>query len=193
MATGRVTEVEFIETDIRSASAIAAAFERPWAQAVSQLPLTVFHTAAVIIPSDRSAYLYSFPESVNVKGTQNVVAAAKAAGADVFSSTSSASISILPVDPWVSIFAKEPKNFWQILDERDFDRPLRTYDEFYGTYPFSKAEGERLVCAASRKGFRTGCIRPANGVYGNPTDNPVGGVITKSEQPTSVLLFTSSY
>lgn len=184
MATGPAVEVEFIQTDIRSAAAVTAAFDKPWDSSVCHLPLTVFHTAAVILASDRSRYLYAFPYAVNVGGTKNVVAAAKAAGADIFSSTSSASISIRPVDPWVSFWAKEPRNFSQILDERDFDRPLGTHEDFFGNYPASKATAERLVCAANCDGFRTGCIRPANGVYGNPTDNTVGGPLRSSIFPT---------
>ena len=43
-----------------------------------------------------------------------------------------------------------------------------------------------MVCAASGKGFRAGCIRPANGVYGNPTDNTVGGPLSASIFPTWV-------
>jgi nucleoside-diphosphate-sugar epimerase len=75
-------------------------------------------------------------------------------------------------------------NFWQILDEREFSQPLRPRAEFFGNYPASKAVAERLVCAASSRSFRTGCIRPANGVYGNPTDNTVGGPLSRSIFPT---------
>lgn len=150
----------------------------------------MFHTAAVILASDRSPLLYYFPEKVNVKGTANVLAASRAAGADIFSSTSSASISIRPVNPFTAgirrqrAAAKEPGNFWQVLDERDFWKPCRAYDEFFGNYPASKAAAERLVCDASCKEFRTGCIRPANGVYGNPTDNTVGGPLSREVFPT---------
>jgi nucleoside-diphosphate-sugar epimerase len=184
MATGAASEVDFIQTDIRSAAAVTAAFDKPWDSSVSHLPLTVFHTAAVILASDRSRYLYAFPFAVNVEGTKNVLAAAKTAGADIFSSTSSGSISIRPVNPWVSIWAEEPKHFWQILDERDFYRPLGSHRDFFGNYPASKATAERIVCAANCDEFRTGCIRPANGVYGNPTDNTVGGPLSSSIFPT---------
>ncbi|KAI9685812.1 MAG: hypothetical protein M1820_010726, partial [Bogoriella megaspora] len=186
MTTGPAAEVEFIPTDIRSATAVTAAFDKPWDSSVSHLPLTVFHTAAVILASDRSKYLYAFPYAVNVEGTKNILAAAKAVGADIFSSTSSASIGIRPVDPWVSFWATEPRNFWQILDERDFNHPMGTRKDFLGNYPLSKATAERLVCAENCNGFRTGCIRPANGVYGNPADNILGGPISKSVLPTFI-------
>lgn len=181
---GPATEIEYVHTDIRSEAAVSAAFSKVWDPAVAHLPLTVFHTAAVILASDRSKYNYDFPYAVNVTGTKNVLNAAKAAGADVFSSTSSASTCITPVNPWVLPWAKEPDYFWQVLDERDFDRPLRPKDEFFGNYPASKGEGERLVCNANSVNFRTGCIRPANGVYGNPTDNTVGGCLSRSVLPT---------
>jgi len=184
LATGSAAEVEYIPTDIRSMSSVTAAFNKPWDPSISHLPLSVFHTAAVILASDRSRYVYGFPEAVNVKGTQNVITAARVAGADVLVSTSSSSVGVRPVDPWVSIWAKEPKNFFQALDEQDFYKPLRAHEEFYGNYPASKATAERMVCAENSDQFRTGCIRPANGVYGNPTDNVVGGALSKSVWPT---------
>ncbi|KAK4224812.1 hypothetical protein QBC38DRAFT_285763 [Podospora fimiseda] len=193
MTTGLAKEIEFIPTDITSAASVDAAFNKPWPGSLSKLPVTVFHTAAVILASDRSRYLYDFPEKVNVKGTANVLAAARAAGADIFSSTSSASISIRPVNPFVSFWAKEPENYWQILDERDFWKPCRPYHEFFGNYPASKAVAERLVCDANCPSFRTGCIRPANGVYGNPTDNTVGGPLSKTIFPTWVPHIIQSF
>lgn len=184
MANGRPAEVEFIPTDIRSKDAVSAAFNKPWDAAVSNLPLTVFHTAAVILASDRSKYLYALPHAVNVVGTENVLAAAKAAGADIFSSTSSASVSVLSVNPWVAPWATQPENYWQILDEKDFQKPLKPFDQFFGNYAASKAAAERLVCAANSDSFHTGCIRPASGVYGNPGDNTVGGCLCKEVLPT---------
>lgn len=188
MALGPAAEVEFVQTDITSEASVAAAFAQPWPPSAVGLPLTVFHTAAVIIPSDRSPLVYGFPEAVNVTGTQHVLRAARAAGADVFSSTSSASIAIRPVRPFVWPWARWPGNFWQVLDARDFFEPLRPHDGFYGNYPASKAAAERLVCAANQPGFRTGCIRPANGVYGNPTDNTVGNTLARNVLPTYVFL-----
>jgi nucleoside-diphosphate-sugar epimerase len=184
MLTGPATEVDFVRTDITSRASIKAALSKPWRPSVASLPLTVFHTAAVIIPSDRSQLLYGFPEAVNVRGTRNVLELAKEAGADIFSSTSSGSIAVRPVKPWVAPWARSPRNFWQVLDERDFSRPLRPHGEFFGNYPASKAAAERIVCEASTDAFQTGCIRPVNGVYGNPTDNTVGDPLARSVLPT---------
>lgn len=184
MRNGPASEVEFVQTDITSPTSVAAAFSRPWNSSVVHLPLTVFHTAAVILASERSKYQYNFPEAVNVRGTKNVLEAARKAGADIFSSTSSGSISIRPVVPWVAPLANSVENFWQILDERDFSQPLRERDDFFGNYPLSKAVAERFVCSQNSETFRTGCIRPANGVYGNPTDNTLGDPLSRAIMPT---------
>lgn len=184
MRTGPAAQVEFVKTDITSPESVDAAFARPWHPSVSRLPLTVFHTAAVILASERSKFQYDFPEAVNVTGTKNMLAAARRAGADVFSSTSSGSICIKPVQPFVAPWANSPQNFWQVLDVRDFNVPLREREGYFANYPSTKAVAERLVCGASGEGFRTGCIRPANGVYGNPTDNTVGDPLSREVLPT---------
>ncbi|KAI0206629.1 hypothetical protein F4808DRAFT_1103 [Astrocystis sublimbata] len=193
MLSGPAQAVDFVQTDITSRKSVEAAFARPWPASAAKLPLTVFHTAAVILASDRSPHSYAFPESVNVKGTANLLAAAKAAGASVFSATSSASICIKPVGTWVAPWAHEPKDFFQILDTQDFNLPLRNREGYFGNYPASKAVAERLVCDANQDGFRTGAIRPANGVYGNPTDNTVGDPLSRSVMPTWVAHIIQSF
>ncbi|KAK7757438.1 hypothetical protein SLS62_000453 [Diatrype stigma] len=193
MRDGPASEVGFVKTDITSLASVKAAFSIPWPSSVAHLPLTVFHTAAVILASEGSKYQYGFPEAVNVRGTKNVLEAAREAGADIFSSTSSGSISIRPVVPWVAPWAKSPKNFWQILDEKDFLQPLRARDCFFGNYPYSKAVAERSVCFQNTETFRTGCIRPANGVYGNPTDNTLGDPLSRPIMPTWVSHIVQSF
>ncbi|KAI1371177.1 NAD(P)-binding protein [Hypoxylon crocopeplum] len=193
MRSGRATEVEFVKTDITSPDSVDAAFAHPWHPSVARLPLTVFHTAAVILASERSKFQYSFPEAVNVTGTKNVLAAARRAGADIFSSTSSGSISIRPVKPFVALWAGSPGNFWQVLDVADFDEPLREREGYFANYPASKAVAERLVCGANGENLRTGCIRPANGVYGNPTDNTVGDPLSREVLPTWVPHIVQSF
>lgn len=181
-------KINFQKTDISSAISTDAAFSQPWDDpAVANLPLTVFHTAAVIIPSARSQLVNGFCEAVNVGGTENVLAAARRSGADVFVSTSSASISIRPVELWVRPWQGWgdacPRGYCQVLEESDFFRPLRRHEEFFGNYPASKAKAERIVCGANCRELRTGCIRPANGVYGHPTDNTVGGPLNSQVTP----------
>ncbi|KAG8161318.1 hypothetical protein KVR01_009582 [Diaporthe batatas] len=185
--------VGFCRADISSRESTDAAFLRPWGggddDSVARLPLTVFHTAAVIVPSARSRLVGGFCDAVNVGGTENVLAAARRAGADVLVSTSSASISIRPVGLWVAPWPWErwgafPRGYCQVLEESDFFRPLRRHGEFFGNYPASKARAERIVCGANCRGLRTGCVRPANGVYGHPTDNTVGGPLNSQVTPS---------
>jgi nucleoside-diphosphate-sugar epimerase len=181
-------QVDFQRADISSADSTDVAFRQPWGggdPSVARLPLTVFHTAAVIIPSARSQLVNGFCEAVNVGGTENVLAAARRAGADVFVSTSSASICIRPVELWVKPWEWDscPRGYCQVLEESDFFRPLRRHEEFFGNYPASKAKAERIVCGANSRELRTGCIRPANGVYGHPTDNTVGGPLNNQVTP----------
>ncbi|VUC20989.1 unnamed protein product [Clonostachys rosea] len=188
------SRVDFVQTDVTSLTSVQSAFYKPWEQSVAHLPLTVFHTAAIIIPSARSKLQYEFVEAVNVRGTRNVLIAAREAGADIFSSTSSASIAIRPVELFPSPWASIPKHFAQVLDESDFYEPLRSHEDFFGNYPASKALAERIVCEANDgNSFRTGCIRPGNGVYGNPTDNTVGGPLSKSIMPTWVPHIVQSF
>jgi nucleoside-diphosphate-sugar epimerase len=197
---GKTMAVPFFKTDISSSHSTEAAFSAPWPPSVAHLPLTVFHTAAVIVPSERSYLFYSFCEKVNVHGTRHVLESARRAGADVLISTTSGSIAIHPVQYWVSpwrlLFGGRegsfPVGYWQMLDERDFFRPLRDMDEFFALYPASKAIAERAVCEANSEGLRTGSIRPANGVYGNPTDNTVGGPLGRGVSPEYAHFPTSN-
>ncbi|KAK3336297.1 hypothetical protein B0T19DRAFT_35313 [Cercophora scortea] len=189
MATGPASAVEFAQADISSSSSTSAAFAKSWPHSVAHLPLTVFHTAAVIVPSDRSKLTYGFCEAVNVRGTQHVVDAARRAGADVLVSTTSGSISLRPVGFWLAPWriwsaASQPRDFWQVADEADFFAPPRQHHEHYANYPAAKAAAERIVCAANAPDLRTGCIRPAHGVYGNPSDNTVGGPLNMGVAPT---------
>lgn len=189
MVVGPAADVDFAKADISSAADVQAAFARPWPRSVARLPLTVFHTAAIIVPSDRSELIYRVCRSVNVDGTANVVKAARAAGADVLISTSSGSVSVRPVGFWLSpweLLRSGTRGSVQVLDERDFFAPLRPHRDYFGNYPASKAEAERLVCAANSPAMRTGCIRPANCIYGNPTDNSIGLPLTMGIYPVYV-------
>ncbi|KAI0173346.1 NAD(P)-binding protein [Hypoxylon sp. FL1284] len=176
MVAGPAAEVDFAQADITSASATSAAFEKPWPAAVARLPLTVFHTAAIIAPSERSPQTYERVARVNIGGTRHVLDAARAAGAGVFVATSSASVAYEPVEYWGSPLRRWPRRYWQMIDEADFAVSLRPRARFFGNYAHAKAVAERLVGAANAPGFRTGLVRPANGVYGSSsrTDQVVG-------------------
>ncbi|KAI1498833.1 hypothetical protein F5X99DRAFT_391916 [Biscogniauxia marginata] len=180
MMTGPVTEVDFAQADITSPSATSAAFKKPWSPNVAGLPLTVFHTAALITAAERSLRVYERVKRVNVDGTRNVLSAAKAAKASVFISTSSASVQYRPVEYWGNPFRRWPKNYWQVIDESDADKPLRPHGQFFGNYAHAKAVAERFVCEANCSEFRTGIVRPANGIYGSSKGDQVVGLCLRS-------------
>ncbi|KAK3694047.1 hypothetical protein B0T22DRAFT_352943, partial [Podospora appendiculata] len=166
-------ECDFVKADITSPASVEAAFSKPWPASVAESPLTVFHTAAAIRPSERSPVFYERVRRVNVDGTAIVMAAARAAGADIFIATSSASIAVTPVSFWAP-WRSEPKDCYQVITEADFDAPMRPHNRYFANYAISKAVAERLVCGANEDKFRTGCIRPGNGIYGDKRDLCVG-------------------
>ncbi|KAI1338598.1 hypothetical protein F5Y15DRAFT_122310 [Xylariaceae sp. FL0016] len=180
MLTGPVTQVDFAQADISSAAACKAAFDKPWAPGVAGLPLTVFHTAAMIAAASRSWRTYDRIKSVNLDGAVNVLEAAKAAGASVFITTSSASVNYRPVQYWGNPFRRFPRNIWQVIDESDWGKPLRPRAEYFGNYAHTKASAERIICQANCSGFRTGSIRPANAIYGNSKADQAVGLCLRS-------------
>lgn len=181
MLHGEVAAVDYVKTDITDPASVEAALAKPWPSDVARLPLTVFHTVAAIRPGERSLLLWERTSRVNIDGTRNVLAAARAAGAGIFVATSSASVSLRParflIPPWRS----QPRGYFQVCDERDFDRPLRPHGEFFSNYAYSKAIAEHEVCSANGPGFRTGCIRPGNGIYGQPTDVICGSMLKQQK------------
>lgn len=185
---GRAAEVGFIRTDITSEASVRAAFSAPWPDSVAHLPLTVFHIAAVIRPQDRARIVYSLVSRVNVVGTANVLSAAKAAGADVFIATSSGSIAIRPLDIWIPPWRRYPKNLLQAFPDPDKDTTIRPHGDYFGNYAESKAHAEVLVLDANTEVFRTGCIRPACGIYGNKYDLTVGILLAMRVVPRYVIL-----
>ncbi|KAK8126820.1 3-beta hydroxysteroid dehydrogenase/isomerase family [Apiospora kogelbergensis] len=175
------TRVDFVQADITDAASVDAAFAKPWPRGDSKSGLTVFHTAAMIVPNERAEATYDRVARVNVGGTRHVLEAARRAGASVLVATSSASTGIRPVGylsmwPW----QRWPRNYVQALDEADFDQPLRPHDEYFGNYAHAKAVAERLVCGANTPTFRTGAIRPANGIYGSSVGDQLVGLCLRS-------------
>lgn len=162
--------VDYIKTDITDEQAVTTAFERPWPTSTAKLPLTVFHTAAIIRPQDRLEMFLPLCSKVNVSGTRNILLAAKKANATILISTSSGSITLHKPNFWIPPWSKYPDKIVQIISDESNIPP--SHDKFFGNYAVTKAEAERLVRAADNKtsNFRTGCIRPANGIYGIGSD-----------------------
>ncbi|KAL2270173.1 hypothetical protein VTJ83DRAFT_2357 [Remersonia thermophila] len=170
----KVAGCDYVKADISSRASVEAAFSKPWPRSVADKPLTVFHTAALIRPHERNPLFYHRVSHVNRDGAVNVLEVARAAGADVFVATSSASVGMLPSPLWTWPWRSEPRLYAQLLTEKDFDAPLRPHHEFFSTYALSKAEAERAICAANSPSFRTGTIRPGNPIYGQNTDPIIG-------------------
>ncbi|PKS10524.1 hypothetical protein jhhlp_002277 [Lomentospora prolificans] len=196
LLSGLGAQVDVALADITSPEATSAAYLKPWPDSVSNLPLTVFHIAATISPSERHPLVYDRCARVNVNGTANSLAAARKAGADVFIATSSSSVGQLPIDFFFPPWESEPRRYTQIITEDDFSKPVRSPDQFFGNYAHTKAVAERLVCDANEfppgaegadltkpGGFRTGIIRPGSPIYGGPQD-PVLGLLLNQQGPS---------
>lgn len=172
-----VASVAFVKTDITSTTSVRKAFDVPWPADVAGRPLTVFHCAAVIRHWERARVLLPRSTRVNVDGTRNVVAAAKAAGATVLVSTSSSSVGVRRPNHWLMPWNKWASNIAQVIADDSPDLPVLK-DEFFGNYSFSKWTGEGFVESADEKrkkgGLRTGVVRPGNGIYGPGGDFTAG-------------------
>jgi nucleoside-diphosphate-sugar epimerase len=178
--------VPFVQADITSDESAKQAFNAPWPSSVAHLPLTVFHTAAIIIPEDRAQVLQNRSSLVNHVGTAHVLSAAQAAGADIFVSTSTGAVAIRPMSVWFPPWKKWPNGYVQVYPNPDEDETIRPRNQYAGNYAVSKAEAEMLVLRANSPTFRTGCIRPACGVYGNEWDMTIGTYIKLATIPRSV-------
>lgn len=179
--------VGYAKTDITDPHSVSAAFTHAWSPETAHLPLTVFHTAAIIRPQDRLKIYLPLLSKVNVDGTRNVLNAAKRSGATCVISTSSGSISLHRPSFFVAPWKIEPEHSVQVLSD-DAKLPER-HEEFFGNYAVTKVEAERLVRAADSpaSNFRTGCIRPANGIYGIGSDasaSVTGMYLRRGTSPT---------
>jgi nucleoside-diphosphate-sugar epimerase len=183
MLTGPASKVAFFQADITSESSTKAAFDELWPRRVSSFPLSVFHTAAAINAHDRAKSIFHRVSFVNVAGTRHVVSASKAAGADVFIATSSGAISMRPLNFWVPLWKLWPDRYFQVFNEDDAYEPLRDHGEYFANYARSKHQAERIVLEANSNSFKTGCIRPTSGIYGNKYDQTAGGYLSRGEVP----------
>jgi nucleoside-diphosphate-sugar epimerase len=138
----------------------------------------------VINPSERAESLLYRCSAVNTNGTINVLNAAKASGADVFIATSSGSVDMRRVGFWIAPWTQWPRRFVQTVGKVDTSAPLRSHKEYFGNYAVSKAAAEKAVINANSPTFKTGCIRPANGIYGNRYDHTLGTYMSMPKVPT---------
>ncbi|KAF9061101.1 3-beta hydroxysteroid dehydrogenase/isomerase family-domain-containing protein [Rhodocollybia butyracea] len=178
-ASGPAKEVQFIQTDIASAEQVEAAFKAPWPLSTSSnSEITVFHCAAIIRFYERHPSLLPLSE-INFIGTEHVLKASFAAGGSILVFTSSGSVAQrrtrLLLIPWVE---KEPENFVQVLGDQEPSELPKSVDGFCCCYAHTKLRSESLIRASDNSPsgpsgettLRTGCIRPANAIYGPGAD-----------------------
>ncbi|KAK8050475.1 hypothetical protein PG994_012205 [Apiospora phragmitis] len=174
MRDGLASRVGFVQADITDAPSVEAAFAQPWpsttttsgdddGDAKDSKGLTVFHTAAMIVPTS----------GARRRGAQG---RRLSLHRDLFRIDGGAARGDL-----TNWFRRWPRHYVQVLDEADFDRPLRPHGEYFGNYARAKAAAERLVCGANSPDFRTGAIRPANGIYGTSVGDQLVGLCLRSE------------
>jgi len=138
----------------------------------------------VINASERAESLLYRCSAVNTNGTINVLNAAKASGADIFIATSSGSVDMRRVGFWIAPWTQWPRRFVQTVGKVDTSAPLRSHKEYFGNYAVSKAAAEKAVINANSPTFKTGCIRPTNGIYGNCYDHTLGTYMSMPKVPT---------
>jgi nucleoside-diphosphate-sugar epimerase len=165
-------KVAYFRVDISDRAAVDKFFDSPWPEKVANQPLTVLHTVAYIHAGYGTADFLPPFIKVNVQGTRNLLESARAAGCEIFLSTSSASIAIKPLNYWIPPWNQYPKNFTQFMGNAD-PMPLDRLENFAGCYAYAKAHAEKLVTDADNKkaGFRTGAIRPGHTIYGHGDEN----------------------
>ncbi|KAJ7135961.1 NAD-P-binding protein [Mycena epipterygia] len=193
LTTGLAKNVDFIQADVTDPAAVDAAFNAPWpndASPVSAAPqISIFHTVANIRAYERSESLLVNSTKVNVVGTHNIIDAARNVGATALVCTSSGSVSVRSTRFLLWPWETEPKLFVQAINDDEALIPKRHYD-FFSNYAVSKIAAEREVCAADKtpsrdgKVLRTGCVRPANGIFGPGGDTICGDYLVRKVNPS---------
>ncbi|KAF1815941.1 putative 3-beta hydroxysteroid dehydrogenase/isomerase family protein [Eremomyces bilateralis CBS 781.70] len=183
---GGLEAIRFISVDVTDPESLAHAFATAWDDGASKLPLTVFHTVAIVRTTDRTHDTMGPYERINIHGTQNTLEASKAVGASVFLMTSSGSVLIARPGLWMWPWQKYPARFVQPLCDHEPSLYLSKLEEFFGCYAYSKFQAEKLVQRADDPdgGFRTGCIWPVNAVYGDEDDLQGGQMLRNGGSPS---------
>ncbi|KAJ7198825.1 hypothetical protein GGX14DRAFT_665342 [Mycena pura] len=175
--------VSFVKTDITSLESVRSALTAPF-PATGGPPTVIFHTAAVIRFWERAAYCFDASYRVNVKGTENVLSAAKELPSVMVVYTSSAD-TILPGPKFLRID-------WDSIPAsvRDGNALPRHLHET--CYPRSKRMAEQLVMNASlNEGLKTGILRPGNTILG-PNDRLISSTLTMQQLPAWDQPWTST-
>ncbi|KZP14949.1 NAD-P-binding protein, partial [Athelia psychrophila] len=207
LTTGPAKDVQLIQVDITGSAALTDAFLAPWPSSSSPTPgLTVFHTAANIRFYERHPALLPRSLDVNARGTQNVVDAARKAGATVLVYTSSASIQVKSTRFLLWPWEKAPDKYVQVFRDGQEESEdmgvikgeVKKREDYFSNYAISKVQGEGIVRRANGTSsgageIRTGCIRPANGVFGPGGDILAGGYLVRQTTPTWVSAIVHNF
>lgn len=162
-----ISHVDFIQTDVSNLNAVREAFTKAWPKSVAARPLTVFHCAAIITSQDRNRIMLPKYVKVNLQGTENVLIAAREAGASILIATSSASVAIRAPSYFPYPWQRWPKNIAQVLPNAQPLPPDAPLEEFAACYTWTKTKAEELVLKANIEGgMLTGAIRPGHAIYG---------------------------
>ncbi|KAG5219963.1 3-beta hydroxysteroid dehydrogenase isomerase family [Salix suchowensis] len=182
LLTGSAKDIDFIQLDISDKSAVYAAFTKSWPDE-SHDDVTIFHTASNIRFYERHPALLHRSAKVNVRGTENIIDAAKAIGANILLYTSSGSVAILAM----AMGEQDPFHF-QVIDDDEHNHILpRRHKQFFSNYAATKMHAETLVRKADKTGqLRTGCLRPGNGIFGPGGDMLCGAYLVRKANPTWV-------
>ena len=196
---GPATQVDFCKADVSDAASVDAAFRKPWPDTHDgpEPEITVFHTAAIIRFYERSPQLQPYSDGVNVKGTENVLSAARKIGASTLVYTSSGSVAVRSNRffrwPWEGTV----EHAVQVITEDDKHVPKR-HEDFFSNYAVSKWKAEGLVRAADRtpsghRTLRTGSIRPGNGIYGTGGDLMLDQYMVRKSNPSWIWDMIQSF
>ncbi|KAH9000771.1 NAD-P-binding protein [Lactarius hatsudake] len=201
LTSGLAKDVDFHQVDVSNVEQVQAAFSAPWPpssdvegpeEPPAAAEITVFHTAANIRFYERDHRLLHLSDKVNVEGTRNVLAAARATGASILIYTSSGSVSVRRTRLWLWPWEQRPQFIVQTFKDDDDSSLATHHDEMFSNYAASKLKAERLVRAADgtpsgqrRQGrLRTGCLRPGNGIYGPGGDILCGAYLARQVNPS---------
>ncbi|KAH7919054.1 NAD(P)-binding protein [Leucogyrophana mollusca] len=187
MLSGKAAQVPFVAADVRDADSLRAAFAVDWPSNSerSDKGITVFHTAASIRFYERHESLVPRSFAVNVDGTRNSLTVSREYGVDLFVFTSSASIPVRRTRHWIWPWQRHAETLVQIVNDTISNVP-RKHNDFFSNYAYTKSLAEELVRGSDSpgEGFRTGCLRPGNAIFGPGGDLVAGPYLARGTNPS---------
>lgn len=187
LLSGKASEVGFMFADVCDLDSLRVAFKASWPDSSSNKKITVFHAVAEIRYYECHPFFLPRSFDINVTGTQNVLTTAKEFDVDIFIYTSSGCIPIRRTNFWLRPWQRHPITSVQVVtDESCSPMTQRKHEDFCSNYAYTKYLAEGLVCEADSpgRGFRTGCLRPGNAIYGSGGDLNAGSYLDRESNPS---------